>query len=177
MMPAQPDAACPTVGKKARNGAPVAAQDGGGDVGLRVGLQAFDQMLDEPGWGQGGVALQVHDDVVAGKLCGHFGTALGAVAGVRRGHHHLGPEAAGVVGDAGVIGGDDDAVDAVHRNRGVPAAADQGFPAVRTAQADKGFARVAGRRIARGDGDEGLHFSTTPGAKAMKNGLSQPGLP
>ena len=53
---------------------------------------------------------------------------------------------------------------------------------VGAAQLDQRLARIAGRGIARGDDQEDGHglrpaTSATPGAKAMKNGFSNPGLP
>ncbi len=152
------------VGQKAGQRLPVAAQDRGRDLCGWVGFQAGDQVFDEPGRREGGIALQVHDDVEARQLGGNLGAAFGAVAGVGGSHHHLGPEAGGVIGDPVVIGGNDDAVGPAHGHCGLPAAADQGLGTVGASEADQRLAGVAGRGIAGRNGDEGGHFSTTPGA-------------
>ena len=108
--------------------------------------QARDQILDEPGGGQRRVALQVHDDLgPRGELTQHLGTALGAVAAVGAGHGDLGAEARRMVGDAGVVGGNDHALDPGDLAGGVPAAADQAAGlATRAAQLDQRLAGVAG---------------------------------
>ena len=62
--PTRPAAA---VVQKAAQRPPVAAQNRGGDIGLRVGGQARDQIFDEPGGRQRRVALQVDDHVIAGQ--------------------------------------------------------------------------------------------------------------
>ena len=55
-------------------------------------------------------------------------------------------------------------VDTLDGGCGLPTAADQGLLAVGAFQRDERLAGVAGRGIAGGDGDKGLHLSVTPGA-------------
>ena len=108
---------------------------------------------------QRGVALQVDDDLGrAAQKRQRLGAALGAVAGGLGRHQDIGAEAARRLGDAVVIGQNEDGVDARDRAGRVPAAVDErarfaGGPR----QHGQRFAGKALGGIARGDEDDGVH--------------------
>src|SRR5258708_7145705 len=92
------------------------------------------------------------------QLAKRLGAAFGAVAAFRRGHDHADAELRACVSDAIVIGGHEHARDSRHSAGRFDAALDQrlGYAAY-SFQLNQRLSRIAGRLIARGDQDRGLH--------------------
>ncbi len=160
------DTAMPAVVEKARQRRGIAAQHRRRHQTRGIGLHRGDQGGDEPRRRQRRVPLQIdHDLVHAAEIRRHDGAALGAVAaGVRR-HGDLGSEGARGIGDAGIVGGDDDPVHALGGYGGIPAAPDQATRlAAGAPQLDERLAGVAAGGVARRNDEQHRHGVVRPEA-------------
>ena len=92
------------------------------------------------------------------KLRQRFGAALGAVAAFGRSHDHADLRRCAGLGNPLVVGHDENARDALHPPRRLDAALDERLGrAARAFQLDQRLSRIARRRIARRDQDDGVH--------------------
>ena len=118
-----------------------------------LSIMRADEVVDRAGREQRLVALHV-DVELGGDLVGDLGHAVGAGAVRLLRHHHIRAELGRDIGDAVVVGGDDDLLGQAAAAGGFPDPLDHG-PAL---DAGEALAGKAGRAVARGNDDDGFHL-------------------
>src|SRR5579863_989262 len=128
-----------------------AAQPGGRHRRAVINRQCRHQLGNDETRSQRGVALQIDDHVeFRAQPVKRIGAALGAVAAVRRGHHHLAAELTHLFGDPLIIGSNEHRRCPGHSASRIPTALDQRLGnAARAHQRRQRLARKTLRRIAR----------------------------